>query len=186
MKFLAPPPPAPKCSTFPWHVRTLLWGEWFRNITVWREAELNTMGCRRTVMILFGGATGVLNLVSYCPWNQLREIAPNFFCCCLRPLSNLGVRERGRQYKEDSEREGQRLNPGVVVVLRHGTPPPSHFIPLFLRELPSVVSQKAQYTSGVVLVSLFSTLFLFHDSLVFLFSCNVTIYLSPFLCPNKK
>ena len=30
-------------------------------------------------MILFGGATGVLNLVSYCPWNQLREIAPNFF-----------------------------------------------------------------------------------------------------------
>jgi len=50
-------------------------------------------------MILFGGATGVLNLVSYCPWNQLREIAPNFFFCRLRSLLNLGVREGGRQYK---------------------------------------------------------------------------------------
>jgi len=64
------------------------------------------------------------------------------------------------------------------VVLRHGTPPPSLFIPLFLRELPSVLSQKAHYTSGVVLLSLFSTLFRFHDSLVFLFGYNVTIFLS--------
>jgi hypothetical protein len=71
------------------------------------------------------------------------------FCCCLRSLLNLGVRERGRQYKGDSERERQRINPGVVVVLRHGT------FPLY----PLIPSGTAggRYTSGAVGVFIFDS-----------------------------
>jgi hypothetical protein len=85
-----------------------LWGEWLRNITVWREAELNTMGCRRTVMILFGGATGVLNLVSYCPWNQLREIAPNFFFFVVCALSRTSELEEEGDSTKRIQREKDR------------------------------------------------------------------------------
>jgi len=58
-------------------------------------------------MILFGGATGVLNLVSYCPWNQLREIAPNFFFVCLlfrtSELEKEGDSTKRIQREKDSE-----------------------------------------------------------------------------------
>jgi hypothetical protein len=63
---------------------------------------------------------------------------------CLHPLLSLGDTRStgGREDKRDSERKGQRVNPGVVV-LRHGTLPPSLFIPRFPRELVAVVAESS-------------------------------------------
>jgi hypothetical protein len=49
-----------------------------KNPIVCGGCKPNTVRCIKSTVILFGGATRVLNLVSYCPGSQLREIAPIF------------------------------------------------------------------------------------------------------------
>jgi hypothetical protein len=140
------------------------------------------MGCIKTVMILFWRSDRSFESRFLLPlepaaWNcsEFVVVVVVVVVVCVPFWTSEIEKEEDKQYKEDSERKGQGVNPGVVV-LRHGTLPPSLFIPLFRWELLAVVSQKAQYTSGVVFVSLFASLF--HDCRVFVFCYNVTIFLS--------
>jgi hypothetical protein len=149
-------------------------GEW---LSVYWKVKVNSMGCIRSDMILFAEATRVLNLVFLLPRAPAAWNCYDFFllsASSFEPPSER-EREREREDKEDSERKGQQVNPGVVV-LRHGTPPPSLFIPCFPRELPPVVSQKAQYNNRLRVLCWYPCL-CFMTPHISLFGYSVTLSL---------